>query len=61
MKKFVVERNLPGAGNLTAEELQSIAQLSSEVITSLASHIIGYSPLLPMIKFIVFTLQKAKK
>ena len=35
MKKFVVERNLPGAGNLTAEELQSIAQLSNDTIIQL--------------------------
>lgn len=35
MKKFVIERNLPGAGNLTAEELQSIAQSSCEVVSSL--------------------------
>ena len=32
MKKFVVERNLPGAGNLSAQELQGIAQTSCEVI-----------------------------
>lgn len=35
MKKFVVERNLPGAGNLTAEELQAISQTSCEVIKRL--------------------------
>lgn len=33
MKKFVIERNLPGAGNLTAEELQAISQSSCEAIT----------------------------
>jgi Protein of unknown function (DUF4242) len=32
MKKFVVERILPGAGNLTAEELQVIAQESLDII-----------------------------
>ena len=32
MKKFVVERILPGAGNLTPQELQAIAQTSCEVI-----------------------------
>jgi hypothetical protein len=32
MKKFVVERILPGAGNLTAEELQAISQASVEAI-----------------------------
>ena len=32
MKKFVVERNLPGAGNLSTEELQAISQSSCEAI-----------------------------
>lgn len=35
MKKFVVERNLPGAGNLTPEELQAISQTSCEAISQL--------------------------
>jgi hypothetical protein len=35
MKKFVVERNLPGAGNLTPEELQSISQVSCEALVKL--------------------------
>jgi len=35
MKKFVVERNLPGAGNLSPEELQSISQTSCEAINVL--------------------------
>jgi hypothetical protein len=35
MKKFVVERNLPGAGNLSAEELQTISQTSCDVINKL--------------------------
>jgi len=35
MKKFVVERNLPGAGILTPEELQSMARTSCEVISTL--------------------------
>lgn len=32
MRKFVVERNLPGAENLTAEELVFIARTSCDVI-----------------------------
>jgi hypothetical protein len=32
MKKFVVERTLPGAGNLSPEELQFISQISCEAI-----------------------------
>jgi hypothetical protein len=35
MKKFVVERNLPGAGNLSPKELQAISQISSEVAVQL--------------------------
>ena len=35
MKKFVIERNFPGASNLTAEELQSISQTSCEVVSRL--------------------------
>ena len=31
MKKFVVERNLPGAANLSPEELQAMAQTWCEV------------------------------
>jgi len=35
MKKFMIERNLPGAGNLTPEELQSISQTSCAVVSGL--------------------------
>jgi hypothetical protein len=35
MKKFIVERNLPGAGNMTAEELQAISKTSNAVISVL--------------------------
>ena len=35
MKKFIVERNLPGAGNLTTEELQMISRASCDAISQL--------------------------
>ena len=35
MKKFVIERHLPGASNLTAEELQAMSQTSCEVASKL--------------------------
>lgn len=35
MKKFVIERNFPGAGNLTKDELHEISQASCEAITQL--------------------------
>ena len=35
MKKFIVERKLPGAGNMSIEELQTISRTSMAVITVL--------------------------
>ncbi len=35
MKKFIIERELPGAGKLTAAELKSIALKSCEVVNNL--------------------------
>ena len=35
MKKFVIERKLPGAGNMTAEELKAISQTSVNVVDSI--------------------------
>ncbi|HVL06405.1 MAG TPA: DUF4242 domain-containing protein [Acidimicrobiales bacterium] len=36
MPKFVIERTLPGAGNLMTEDLQAISQKSVEVLDSMA-------------------------
>jgi len=35
MKKFMIERTIPGAGNMTAEELQAISKTSNAVISVL--------------------------
>lgn len=35
MKKFIIERKLPGAGNMTAEELQALSKTSNAVISIL--------------------------
>ena len=35
MKKFVIERILPGAGNLSPEELYEISKTSCEVVSQL--------------------------
>lgn len=37
MKKFIIERNLPGAGNLTPEELKEIAKTSCNTIHKIGS------------------------
>jgi hypothetical protein len=36
MPKYVIERDLPGAGTLSADELQAISQKSVEVLDSMA-------------------------
>ena len=36
MPKFVIERDLPGAGKLSGDELQSISQKSVEVLDGMA-------------------------
>lgn len=36
MPKFVIERTLPGAGALTADDLQAISQKSVEVLDAMA-------------------------
>jgi hypothetical protein len=37
--KYVIERDLPGAGKLSAQELQAISQKSREVLRELGSEI----------------------
>jgi len=35
MKKFVIEREIPGLGDMTAEQLQAISQASCNVVNGL--------------------------
>ena len=42
MKKYVIERNLPGAGNLTQEQLQAISQTSCGVLSEMGSDMIQW-------------------
>ena len=39
MPKYVIERNIPGAGSLTPEQLQSISQKSCGVLRSMGPQI----------------------
>ena len=39
MKKFMIERNLPGAGNLTPAELQQMSQTSCGVLRNMGPEI----------------------
>ena len=40
MKTYVIERNIPGAGNLTAEELKAISQTSCGVLKNIGDGIV---------------------
>jgi hypothetical protein len=35
MQKFIIERNVPGAGDLSPEQLRGIAEKSNEIVASL--------------------------
>jgi hypothetical protein len=39
MPKYIIEREIPGAGKLTEEQLQSIAQTSCDVLRKMGSEI----------------------
>ena len=39
MPRYVIERELPGAGNLSQQELQAISQKSCDVLNELGSEI----------------------
>jgi len=39
MPKYLIERNIPGAGNLSAEDLKAISQKSCGVLRSMGSEI----------------------
>ena len=39
MKKYLIEREVPGAGNLTAEQLKEISGVSCGVLSKLGSQI----------------------
>jgi hypothetical protein len=39
MPKYVIEREIPGAGNLTAEELKAISQKSCSILESMGPKI----------------------
>ena len=39
MPKFIIERNLPGAGKLTAEQLRAASQKSVEILSKLGTEI----------------------
>ena len=58
---YVIEREIPGAGNLTSEELQAISQTSCGVLGEMGSdNINGCIAMLQGIKFIACIWLKVK-
>ena len=55
MPKFVIERELAGAGKLPTEELQAISQKSCGVLQSMGPDIQWVRVMSPMTRFIVST------
>jgi hypothetical protein len=51
MPKFVIEREIPGAGNLSAAELREIARKSVSVIKGMGPRFSGCKATLPATKF----------
>lgn len=39
MPKYIIEREIPGAGNLSADELQAISQKSCSILKNMGPHI----------------------
>jgi len=42
MPRYIIERELPGAGRLTAEELRAVARKSNEVLDRLGPEIVWH-------------------
>lgn len=40
MQRYLIERHIPGAGELTAEQLQGIAQKSNEVLSTMGGRVL---------------------
>ncbi len=60
MPKFVIEREIPNAGRLTAEELRGISKTSCGVLKSMGPEL-GFKVMSLMIRFIACTSLLMKK
>ncbi len=61
MPKYVIEREIPGAGKLSAPELQAISQKSCSVLNQMGTQIQGFRVTSPMTKFTACTSPQTKK
>ena len=62
MPKYIIERELPGAGDLGDDQIQGISQKSCQVLAEIgAPDSVGGKLCPPMIKSIVFMLPPTRK
>jgi hypothetical protein len=61
MPKYVIEREIPGAGKLSADELKGISQTSCGVLTNMGHRFSGYKAMLQVIRFTASTLRLMKR
>ena len=61
MPKYVIERELPGAGKLTLQELTAISQSRAEYSDSWVARSSGYRVTSPMTTSTAFTSHPMKK
>jgi hypothetical protein len=61
MPKYVIEREIPGMGNLKPEELQAISQKSCGVLTNMGPQIQWVESFVTRTRFTASTLHPMKK
>jgi len=61
MPKFVIEREIPGAGKMTASQLHAIAQTSCSVLNAMGPSIQWVQSYVTTDKFIASTMRRMRK
>lgn len=61
LPKFLIEREIPAAGNFSPSELQAISQTSCGVLQKVAPRSSGYIATSPATKCIAFTSRRTKR
>ena len=61
MPKYIIERDIPNAGALSAQELQGISQKSCGVLSDMGQRFNGWKAMSLMTRSIVFILPLTKQ
>lgn len=60
MPKYVIEREIPGAGDLSPQDLQAVSQKSCTVLQNLGPQFSGCRVMLPVTSFTAFISRRVK-